>query len=501
MKKISKKILLAALAVGTSHLHGATGKTYLSPRATNVNLALEKSGGWHHLLEQHDKKSFGFNLQAVAFYADHGKNQGRYFLVNNKDTIQFGQGAAAGGIRSGLTADADLDLNAILHRRAGAAKVNAGTLKLTPEQEIYGTHFYYHQALCKLLSGLYFDVSVPITHVKNKMNAVVTGDIATGNPNEYNLISYLAGKNLSALTGANLQNPLTNALIVNEDHKTSVADIDVRLGYDLLNVIKKDGFRGAINFGFTAPTSSRPTGKKLFEAHAGNQRHWAVGCGLDADLRVWGDHEHGVKVYTALDYRYLFESAERRTFSLKTIPGAEGYTGDFSQYTLLAATGAKAGTPAANYTTLKTDVTPGSQLDFVAAAAYHNTGFTFDLGYNLFYREEEALKLNDTLTTGLGIVAVNHNLTTAVDLTNAGHNILQAARGATGNSLTNDDLNIASAQTPAMTTHKFYAGVGYVTERFEVPFMMGFGGHYEWRGSSNAGLQGWGINGRLGVGF
>lgn len=488
MKKISKKILLAALAVGTSHLHGATGKTYLSPRATNVNLALEKSGGWHHLLEHHDKKNFGFNLQAVAFYADHGKNQGRYFLVNNKDTIQFGSGAAAGGIRNGLTAEADLDANAIVHVYNNTpARDNAVTLKLTPEQEVYGTHFYYHQALCKLLSGLYFDVSVPITHVKNKLNQVLTSPTSAGAIAK----SYFAGEAIKAAP-ENAQNPLTNALIVNEDHKTSVADIDVRLGYDLLNLIKKDGFRGAINFGFTAPTSSRPTGKKLFEAHAGNQRHWAVGCGLDADLRVWGDYEHGVKVYTALDYRYLFQSAERRTFSLKTIPGAEGYTGDFSQYTLLAATDATAGTPAANYTTLKTDVTPGSQLDFVAAAAYHRSGFTLDLGYNLFYREEEVLKLNDTLATGLGIVPVDYSLTTK---------FVVATSAILNRTLTNDDLNIASAQTPAITTHKLYAGVGYVTERFEVPFMMGFGGHYEWRGSSNAGLQGWGINGRLGVGF
>lgn len=484
MNNMSKKILLAALAVGSSHLYGATGKTYLTSRSTGVNLAMEKTAGWHHLIECDDKKRFGFNLQAVGFYNDYSDNQGRYFLVNNKDTVHVTE-------TTGAVAPVDINLNTIIHDNATTKTGDLGTLNLKPEQKTYGVNFYYHQDLDKLLKGLYFSVGLPIVHVQNKLNIKTSGTVATDA--DFSLINYFSGQQLGAhaAASADAQNPLTNALIVKDDTKTGVADIDVRFGFDFLRLIKKDGFRAAINLGFTIPTSSSSDGKKVFEAREGNQDHWGLGFGLDADLRIWGDRDHGVKLYTALDYRYLFEDSEKRTYAFNKITGAEEYTGDFSQYTALAVVGDKAVTPAANYTTLNTDVTPGSQVDFVAAFAYHNSGFSVDFGYNLFFREEESLKLKDTLTANLGIPKFDADMTTAFAL----------ADGVITRALTNADLNVTSATTPSVTSHKVYGGVAYVAKQFEIPFLVGLGAHYEFRGGNNSALQGWGINGRLGVGF
>ena len=494
MKKLLKSLVLFALVF--SSVKASTNKTTLLPRSHGVNLAMEYTT-WNELLQMKDDDRFGAHFQATVFYQDSTDDDdlGKYFGVRGKNYFQIASTGVA-------LANRDVESRHILHDNVPAGAPFFAHVKLEPEQTAWGVRIDYYQDLEKLLKGLYLKVALPIVNVDNDVNfRVITG--TDGAPaTAANLRTFFNGTLAEAgIATGDGQLRLTHAKFTGSHSETSVADIDVVLGYKFLD---KEKYHMSINLGLTIPVGTDPDGVYVFEPVVGNGDHWAFGAGLDFGAKLWEDGDQNIKFTTALNYRYLFEGTENRTLGIKN--GSEvaigntaaGATLPWGQYYLLGdraiAWNTQMFMPAANVLTRGVDVEPGSQLDWILAFAYNNGGFSIDLGYNLFWKEHEDVDLKGWDENKWCVANVGQD-------GNAG--VAPANPGANGNlfNLTRANIDVAVAETPSYLTHKIYGGLGYIFKEWKYPLMLGMGAHYEFAGDNDQEVENWGLWGKIGVAF
>ena len=547
MNKILKGLLVAVLAVSAAQVKADstssnyTNKTFLMPRPVGVNLPMEQASFREHVRHSSKKDDgFGADFQVTGFYnaSANAANIAKYFLVNSKSTIGLVGSSKLTGAAVVAAATGDINPNYLIHgitegttQAVGAeviASVSGISLKLAPSHEEYGVRLDWHQDLHKLLKGLYLRASLPVAYVANNPKLTVTGGTAapaatagaaafpTYNAalpaffkGSYNVAESSAGGAPGAagsLLGFDNQVALANAKINARQSETGVADLDIALGYKFLDKAK---YHASLAAAVTVPTGNEAKGVYAFEPIVGNGKHFAFGGNLCAGAQVWSSGKQNINLNLDLKYRYLFENSEKRTYGLK------GYK--FGQYVLLvesnqanAAALAKPNglIPAANKTTLNTDVTPGSQLDGILGLAYNNGNFNLDLGYNMYFREEESLKIKAGQLTDnrFAVAAVNYNAQGAsanaatFPAAAAIANVTDASVSAAAAFVTAANLDVSSARTPSQFTNGVYAGLGYIFKSWDCPLMLGVGGKYDWA-SKNSALEQWGVWGKVGIGF
>lgn len=296
--------------------------------------------------------------------------------------------------------------------------------------------FQGYLRLDRYCQGLYFYIHAPLTHTKWNLNACEniinqgTAPYAEGyfsddiveRSNLLNSASnFFSGQQAPNIEGQTF-NKLTNARWALGDcssrTKTELADLRMWLGYDWFNC---DAFNFGIGAVVAAPTGNAPEGILLFEPIAGNGKHWELGIMLKGDCTLWESAEgtHALHAFTQANITHLFKAQQRRTFDLagkplsrymlaeklgpnNTAPYLYGNTSealafcptnfDLENPILSNFKFAQEYTPVANLTTLCVDVTADIQVDWVAMATYSRCNFTWDAGYELWYRGCENIK-------------------------------------------------------------------------------------------------------------
>jgi len=625
MNKILKGLLLAALAMGAAQVQAHTNKTFMMPRPAGVNLAMEYTT-FNELVNRKDNDKFGANFQVTGFYqaSTNGERAGKYFGINNKDTINLNYEAKRPGTITppavvpnpgnpctASTVNCDLDLGYILHDRAGELQGKVASINFDPEQRVYGARLDYYQDLEKIVKGLYLTAALPVVHVENNMNMslacgtipacgpctpcapttnVLTPATAADAALNTRVLNYFKGCTDVSFVGVhttgdvldnlavnNTQAPLTKAKINGKRSETGVADIDVKLGYKFLD---KENYMVALNLGVTFPTGNEAKGNYVFEPIVGNGQHWGFGFGMDSLFRVWSNEESNLKFALMFNYRYLFENDECRTLGLNAPAVTPAVVNNcptpcdkprcstarnWGQYALLGDNKTVVAPftliPAANLTTLNVNVTPGSQFDGIAAFTYNHGGWTLDLGYNLYLREGERVKLRNagcatacptpvvtpatnacnpcgntgcastieakrygvasrgfdtnrainaggTSGTPANPVPANSqfgNATGAFAGSTSADAVILAARAASDfdgcavSFIDCSSLNTCVAETPSQNSHKLFVGAGYIFKEWDNPLMLGLGGSYEW--ANSAALDQWSVSAKIGIGF
>lgn len=471
---------LLVTAICASSLNAATNKTFLSPRSQGVNLAMEYTT-FGELIMTKGEDRFGAHFQVVPFYqqSTSHRKQGRYFGVDGTNNFEVSTDADSFNVWSEY----------LIHGYdMGQSK---GTINLAPKNQAYGARIDYYQDLEKLLKGLYLKVAIPIVCVKNDMHIGASVSTATTQFTQANLYNYLNGT-FHDTTATNAQNYLTNAKIAGSHSKTSVADLDLIIGYKIWDRSK---FHFALNLGLTFPTGSKSKGTWLFEPMVGNGQSWGFGGGLDTAVKLWEKNDQDIKLALLANYRYLFRYNETRTLGYKPS------TFNWSQYMLFDKETTVGGTPLANILTRRVGVTRNSQFDAILNLSYNNGGFSLDLGYNMFLRAKESVKLRDAITDGQyallhGDAAMNDGA--RFEKTD-GTAIAWAAVEDNGYLLNNSDIDTSVAASPSQFTNKIYGGLGYMFKNWKYPLLLGLGGSYEWA-NSNA-IQDWAVWGKLGIAF
>ncbi len=488
MNTLMKSLLVTAMALSAAHVSAHTNKTYLAPRPVGQNLAME-TVAFNEMVGNKDEGRFGGNLQVTGFYSQSTDkhDNGQYFGIKNKNSF-----TAQTETDANKTAfPADLDASLLVHDSAAANFTDLNTITLNPSQTMFGARFDYHQDLAKLVDGLYFRVKLPVVNIKNNMGLAVANGTSPADATSIN--NFLTGNFTAlAIANANAELALTNAQMDGDNSKTTLADLEVILGYAFLD---KECYKAAINLGLVVPTGNKAEGIHAFEPVSGNGGHWALGGGLDFVARVWGDEHQNIKFNAALDYRYAFEAAEKRTLGIVN-SNAGQYVSLLPVVTVgTTAKNAAQVIPAANKLTMNVDVTPGSNIDMIAGFSYNHGGLSIDLGYNLNYKEAESVSRKDSVGTSYSLLT-------------SGTANLSLSSGA-GHLWTQSDLVVAFtdalidagvAATPSALTNKVYGQVGYIFKDMEFPVMLAAGGHYEFA-NENSAIENWGVNLKAGISF
>lgn len=511
MKNLTKSLLLAGafFALGLQESYASdTNKTFLATRPVLINLAVERPT-WHTQINKKltkDDHMFGASMQAVGFFeqSTNDDDLGRYFGFSDKRNLVVGTGGATG---------IDIDRSNLIHKVPPFATTGSftgdaiglkGTLNLQFEHQAAGVRFDYQQDLHCLLKGLFFKVSSAVVWEKTEAelglsaSQTQTVDPASGSTGVIvSIADYFAG-NITQPAGSNQQAALQYAKINGSHSKTELADIDVILGWNFYCTHKH---HAGLNIGATFPTGSKPKMHELFEpVGGGNRGHWGIGAGFDGKATAWQKEDQKVELAGIVNWRYLFKGDEKRTLNIAGIP--------WSQYMLVGTNGQKGVQPLANVSTLTVDVTPGNYIDAAVILSYLNGGFTFDIGYNPFWKDEDHISYDDSFPSSTyAIAGSDYDATTNFDSTKiAGGSptISQLTTIATTPTnttfLTQSSLDKDVAQSPSQLTHKLFAGLGYAFNEWDTPFMLGVSGYYEFAPEQKA-LQQWGVQGRLGISF
>ena len=550
MKRFFHGLLAAAIIIGNVAADTHTNKTFLMPRPNGMNMAMEYST-WHKQTSMIDDEKFGGSIQATGFYeeSENKSDLAQYFGVRNWDNnnsidpflVVVPEYATA-------TQPAHIGAGFMFH----ASQVSTGAIwpvladKITwaPYRQAYGVRLDYHQKLDKLLKGLYFKVSMPIAHVKTSMGYSSTcgcgpcggcDPCSTSTPNycvrqrltddagafvdgtEKSVIDYLTG-NVENTSTIDAQEKLCFAKIHNGNSDTGIADIDFILGYNFWYEKEK---HLNVNIGVTVPTGNKPDGEFLFPAIVGNAGHWALGFGLDSSFELWRNNDSCIDLLLACNYRYLFSSTEKRTMGFTWPNGAtltaNGWNGQKARYGhwwLGAKLGATTTTPMANFLTRDIKVTPGSHFEGIVQLAYNTNNWTFDLGYNLFAREEDDLKLDcgsctpceSTCSTGCSTECGGWTDDTYAVASDEWET--NVAFASVADHLYIDDTDFINAanlcldacRQPSVVTHKLYGAIGYAFNEWDYPLMLGIGGSYEWE-TDNDCVDGWALWAKVGLTF
>lgn len=544
MKRFVHGLLITLLLCGSLGAKTYSDKSFLMPRPHGVNLAME-STTWHKQTALIDENKFGGTVQVTGFYdkSNNKKELGQYFGVCNYDNSTIDDFITVVPVWANASQPMHVEAPFIFHTPSFATSPKSGlrTLadKLTwkPYRESYGIVLDYHQKLDKLLKGLFFKVKVPLVHVKTSLGwsssccasscsdpcstpcSSTTSTGCVGQKLELGSETTGAGAKGQELGGSlkyladYLQGNVTNtdryagqaalcyAKIHNGKSETGIADIDVILGYNFLYDNTK---HLNVNVGVTIPTGNTPDGVWLWEPVVGNGGHWAVGAGLDAAYQLWADDNKSLDLLFAFNYRYLFDSTEKRTLGWNYY-ALSGYVGKqvlYGWWQLGAKIGDTQAIPLANYLTRDLKVSPGSQFDGILQLAFNWENWTFDLGYNLYAKEAETVKLKGGCKTSCGTgggwdddtyFLVDPRWTTFnafIDAASAGSPTVYYRYGNERINTSNLDFN--AAETPSVITHKLYGGVGYAFSEWEYPLMLGIGGSYEWA-TDNDCLEQWSL--------
>ncbi|MCX5925016.1 MAG: hypothetical protein NT124_01815 [Candidatus Dependentiae bacterium] len=306
--------------------------------------------------------------------------------------------------------------------------------------------FNFYGGLDEWVKGLYFRVYAPFVHTKWNLHMTekVVSTIDTTDTTDFKTATeYFSGMTPpqqteklgvvgeASVTPAVVTNVTRNPLAFNKmngsiategscestcsesETQNGFGEIRAEFGYDFLRC---ENYHMGMYLAAAAPTGNKRKAEFLFAPTVGNGKHWELGAGLTAHWVFWRceSEESHFGLYTDMVVTHLFNAKEQRVFDLKGKP--------LSRYMLAAkmndeATGLLGGnptealatpaaapavnpanrvnatvqfanvlTPIANLTAQDINVSVGAQMDLTAWLNYTSGGFSWDLGYNLWFQ-------------------------------------------------------------------------------------------------------------------
>ncbi|MBM3887071.1 hypothetical protein FJ364_04010, partial [Candidatus Dependentiae bacterium] len=329
MKKLSKLLVACMLHSAAFALGTFEHKTFLLPHNPVHNLQLEQTLWRTH--RHNPALSQTGHFQITGFYGESMNRNaiGRYFGIGN--------GSNSFLVGAGNEAATELDGGYLVHDRANAAASNLhGKVTLRPHQTIWGANISYRQSMSGPFAGVFFQASMPIVQIANNLGLTFenTSDVNLAPTQKYSLADFYEGS-VNVEAGENAQGPLTKGKMVAGDRKTSgIADINLQIGYKL--ICNKDTHLDVYLRG-VVPTGNRSTGEYLFEPIIGNNNHFGIGFGVDADATLWKKEEHRLTLQGNAQYTYVLEANETRLAGITTRT-EDGFK--YNQYVAVAAPGA-----------------------------------------------------------------------------------------------------------------------------------------------------------------
>lgn len=557
LRTLLASLLVSSSVFGTVH----TDRTFIAHRDELAHAGM----AWvtnNHFKAQGGTNSLGARFTATPFYRTsyNDKDLAKLFGMGANSNVVVGSAAPAtdGSDLHTTLSGFNIDHQTLpLDDDAPAGVAMSGTLNTAPRRNEWGAHLGWEQSLDSLLKGLRLSITAPVVEVNTTMKATQASAVASApstivdGPSGDTITSFFAG-NFSKSIGTHTsvqQNALTKGRIGSGYQTTvGVADVDVRLNWACKNW-KRFGFD--VGASLQIPTGNAPSGSHLLEPIYGARGHVAAGANAMVHIDGFKKGDLHVAFDVIGDWKYFFKGTEKRTMGIYDLNNTVMLPG--SSYRMVMRHTQAGVQPAANVLTVDHSVTPGHQFEGVAGICTKWRGWTFDVGYNLFWKEKETVvqkatwnndrygladyrysmsalgdaeevpveqHLNVLETGGEINKVINDALYTSINgpIQAAGKttSALMVQKNAevlgVGSTITEDDtsagtlavnynVSSANAVTADQITHSIVGGASYqFTGKF--PISLGAGGQVELQEDNrNSALENWSVWAKMGVSF
>lgn len=467
----------------------ASSRTFFLPRSLTTYSALDLALGnyyfYHHTQCPEDRAFFQIQANYFHMRSTRKTELAAYFNPNARRTVCIQENG------SGDVGSLWLDLES-----ANGTSFSS-TICLSPRRTVNGGFFNFYFDFNSWLCGSWLSIAFAAFRADHFMGIK---ESAVQNPG----VNVIPGTS-TVLTNATqaLNNCTWTAGRISpcKLSRTGVDDVQFKLGW---NYYFCNFDHLGLYFVATAPTGCRTRNQFLFEPLVGS-RHGSVGIGFNGDYTLWDCDYQALHLMADLKYRFILSHCERRLFDLCN-------NGAWSRYLqVVTPENPSMPMPGVNFFAQNVDVKPRSTVDFWAALHYNYCEFNFEVGYDLFWREHEQIRLQCTDCLPVGIYDINGDcLGNPVSASCA--QICQTVSGATTNTaaiapsdatFTNvsaSNFNLTSGSAPSALTHTIYGGLSYDSEIWCIPAMIGFVGGFEFA-RCNTSFQQWWVELRTAVAF
>lgn len=348
----------------------------------------------------------------------------------------------------------------------------SSTLSFNPVQKTYGGMLY-----CAWLLPEDFAITVNTAIVRRTTDMqICETNITTGDLGQ--------ASGFTTLTQA-LMNPDLQYGRVCCSSLVGVDDVQIKFLKNF-TLCEDDSLFGDIYALLGVPTGHGSKARYLFEPIVGSN-HVQIGFGLNAEKSFDWCLCDRFSLYGELKWRYGFNGTETRSFDMKP-------NGQWSRYMLFTTPLASAEPfPAINDLTFKVTVTPRNSFDLLLAAHAEHDAWSFEVGYNFWYRQSEKVcPCIDLPNVGIadlvGIAQLaNQNpvmVTTASMATiseGVFPNKFQMPHDATYTFVTTKNINAYSGVQPTSLSNAVFGAIGYHCD----PVDLGINVSYEGAANSN----------------
>lgn len=470
------------------------GHTTFSIRSQSTNGALKTAGTHVHEYHYKKKKCNGYvTVTPVFSHSMRSEQIARSIFGDDIFTLSGSQIVNRGP-------------NDLLADYFGLSQAYEGTIEFVPRIATAQVAFSSYMGYDAWVPGLYTRIYAPFVwtrwnmHIKEniKNNGIATPfvegymDQGAVVPPITTFKQALSGN----VTFGHMQEPLEYGKISCPRSKYGISDVQITLGYNPYR-----SWRGHAGCGIFLgiPTGTHIKADYLFNPQIGNGKHWEVGAEFSGHAALWEkDREQMLEFYVNFTMSHLISTKQERSFDIITNRNLSRYmlvkTFDTNnQYTGQLA-------PLINKTTFECHVRTDLQFDIVAMLSYTNNNIICDLGYNGWIRTQERISLDECLAEntyglkGIQNVIVLPNTLSNVTQSNAtiygNQFILPTDQTAVADTispvfLTARDIDISSAESPRLITHKIFAHVGYCwPAKGYVKPLLGCGGEVEFEGEN-----------------
>lgn len=421
----------------------------------------------------HSKNTSMFLIQAAYISTGDSAGLGKYFLLNNKNTIRFKEKPGS----DSDVASEHFGLTGAQVTQKGSDKANPSSgpfdssLTLRPKRSLHGVVLGFHGTLDNVLEGMFVEARFPVVHVRHtlKMDEHNENALSTNSPS-------------TILQALNQSDWLYGKFNTQKMVREGVDDLLLRIGYNYADTRR---LYGTLYGDIIAPLGEGPTGQFIFEPTVGSV-HAGLGIGSTIDWQFHKGDTHKISVIGDARYHYRFGGKEVRSMDLKA-------NGPWSRYLRLSRRGGVRPLDGINYLTRAVDVLPKGSFQLLASLHYQYLNMHFEGGYNLYARSRENVELHDKWDSekeNFGIYQPVSYLNRTASLMTINTAPEAAAQDDSFVLIKEEDIDLRSAAHESALSHKVYGGASVKYFVFNFPARIGVGTSYEF-GESNTALSQW----------
>ncbi|MFH1644420.1 MAG: hypothetical protein ABIA74_04570 [bacterium] len=483
IKKIFSLFLLIPVYLNTST------KTFFMQRPIQQDAVMQNAMNLEFLSSaamQYKKDSTtncGFILSGNVFYEESTNSSDitKYFFPTDKTEL------VVAGNTSGIARD-DIDIAAewlnIKNWDQDDLKTDYNSkISIDPKFKMFGVNLQIHKGLKFFSKNFWLTIILPFLQKETDLN-LQEYDIK--NPPTLPPLNVPRVRTTGALDFFQTSY-LKYSKIKNGVNKLAgLADINLKLSYFFRN---KKSWALAFYPQLTIPTGYKPTAVNLFEPIIGNGKHWALGAGINWQSEIFDEDNSVLSILLNIDYNYLFENTQPRTFDLKE-------NGPWSRYTRITdIDNTTINSTPANLLTQNLKVTPESVVNLLLALHFSKNDFVnIEFGYNFWWKDKEKIKLKNEWIENMALLKINGNgvsTNQTISKTTIATDPVNEQADTTKTPIKFEDLNFDSVTHPSTLSNKIYLSLGIEGNwKFNI-FQTNLGASYEF-GDTKA-LSSWGI--------